>query len=325
MNVLITAASRRVSLTRLFRQALQPLGGKVVAVDYETYSPALFFADKNHKVPLVNDPSYISHILEICELENINLIIPTIDPELMLWSREKTKFEKEGIIVSISPEESIRIFTDKWNTFNAFSNRDIPFPDTFFPVKGKVPDTFPLFIKPRNGRGSIGAYPIRNPRDYLFFTEYVKEPILQTYLEGREFTVDALISRTGRLICCIPRYRLVIRSGVSDRGQTFINHELTALVEKIVTLFPFYGAINIQGKIHDGKITFFEINPRFSGGIQLSAAAGPNFAKLMLNELLGEALMPQLNNYTSGMLMTSYEDSLFISPTNQLINPPQFP
>lgn len=323
MNILITAASRRVSLTRLFRKALRPYGGKVIAVDYETHSPALFFADKHYVVPLVHDPGYISLVQDICIKENVSLIIPTIDQELQAWAKNKSKFGEKGIHVSISDEVTIRTFTDKLNTYQALSKENIPFPYTFIPNAGQKPDHFPLFVKPRKGRGSVGAFPVRNEKEFVFFTGYVKDPVMQTYLDGKEFTVDAFFDRNGNLIRCIPRQRLVIRSGVSDRGVTFSNLRLTELVSRIGKAFKFEGAINIQGKMVDeSNISFFEINPRFSGGIQLSAASDISFAHLLVKEMQGETLIPSLFEYQVGMMMTSYEDSLFIDASNRLINPP---
>ncbi len=322
MNVLITAASRRVALVKLFKQAIRPLGGKVIAVDNEKYSPALFFADRVFKVPLVKDANYLKCIAAICRSEKISLVIPTIDPELGFWAQAKEEFSRDGVSVSVSDPDTIRIFTDKWNTFQALSKTNIPFPHSFFPGKDVLPTHFPLFVKPRDGRGSVGAYPIRNLKEYLFFSEYVKKPLMQTYLEGKEFTVDALFDRCGHLILCIPRYRLVIRSGVSDRGITFVNRKLTELILEIGRSFRFQGAINVQGKINNDVVTFFEINPRFSGGIQLSAASGVNFAELLVRESLGETLTPRLYDYQEGLLMTSYEDSLFVDKSNRLVSSP---
>ena len=322
MNILITAASRRVFLTRLFREALRPVGGKVIAVDYESHSPALFFADKRYKVPLVSDPNYISLVREICVKENVKLVIPTIDPELILWAKAKEEMKKSGIQVSISNEETIGTFTDKLNTYRAFKKENIPFPHTFIPNAGRKPETYPLFVKPRKGRGSVGAFAVRNEKEFLFFSEYVKDPVMQTYLDGKEFTVDAFFDRDGQLIRCVPRWRLVIRSGVSDRGITFSNPALTELIQKIGRAFRFEGAINVQGKIFGEQISFFEINPRFSGGIQLSAVSGISFSQLLVQEMQGEKLFPSLSDYRVGMLMSSYEDSLFINETNRLLNPP---
>lgn len=68
----------------------------------------------------------------------------------------------------------------------------------------------------------------------------------------------------------------------------------------------------MQGKITDKGIKFFEINPRFSGGIQLSLAAGYNPADLLSREMQGEILEPDLGNFKENIVMMSYETSIFL-------------
>jgi carbamoyl-phosphate synthase large subunit len=312
INILITAASRRVSLIRNFRLALEEIEGNVISVDYDINSPALFFAHKHYKVPLVMEPNYLDVIWDIVQKENIKIIIPTIDQELLLWAKHKQEFMKKGVHVSISPPETIETCNDKWETYRFFKEHRIPFPKTYLPETLTYKMDFPLFIKPRGGRGSVHSYIVKNKKELDFFMEYVSEPLVQDYLQGKEFTIDAFFSKDGRLISYVPRYRLVIRSGVSDRGRTFRNSALTEWIKKIGKAMQFEGAVNIQGKVCKRKITFFEINPRFSGGIQLSTAAGPNFAEFLLKELSGETLEPQLGDYDDHLTMTSYEDSLFL-------------
>lgn len=312
VNVLITAASRRVSLVRNFRLALEKLGGHVITVDYDIYSPALFFSHRHYKVPLVSDPEYLSTIDSIIVKEKISLIIPTIDQELMLWADNKEKYKEQGIYVSISPSETVKICNDKWETFGFFKTHGFPFPGTYLPEMLTYRMNFPLFIKPRDGRGSVDSYIVKNKKELDFFVEYVRDPLVQDYLIGKEFTLDAFFSQDGRLISYVPRYRLVIRSGVSDRGRTFKNKKLERWLIKIGQLLRFEGAVNIQGKISKNDITFFEINPRFSGGIQLSTAAGPNYAELLVREQRGETLSPQIGVYNAHLTMTSFEDSLFL-------------
>ena len=65
INVLITAASRRVALVRNFRLALKEKKGNVITVDYDMSSPALFFSHRHYKVPLVSDPAYLETIENI--------------------------------------------------------------------------------------------------------------------------------------------------------------------------------------------------------------------------------------------------------------------
>lgn len=312
INVLITAASRRVSLVRSFRVALKDTGGKVISIDYDINSSALFFSDCHYKVPLVHDPEYLRNIESIVKKEEVKLIVPSIDQELLLWAENKSYFETLGAHVSISPPATIKVCGDKMETYRFFKEHNLPFPNTYLPEMLTYNMTYPLFIKPRAGRGSVDSFPVKNKRELDFFMDYVPDPLVQDYLPGKEFTVDVFFSNDHRLISYVPRYRLVIRSGVSDRGRTFKNEQLAEYIKKIGSLLKFSGAVNIQGKIFHDEITFFEINPRFSGGIQLTAAAGENFAQYLTRETAGETLTPHLGKYRDHLTMTSYEDSLFL-------------
>src|SRR5262245_15890279 len=84
MNILLTAASRRVALVRAFRQALDSLGldGRVVVTDVNPMSPAVHVADRWHLVPMADDPAYVDTLVGLCAEERIALVVPTIDDEL---------------------------------------------------------------------------------------------------------------------------------------------------------------------------------------------------------------------------------------------------
>ncbi len=318
INVLITAASRRVSLIRSFLVALKDTESKVITIDYDLHSPALFFSHGYYKVPLVSDPGYLDAIEEIIEKENIKLIIPTIDQELLLWAENKERFLEKGVHVIISPPETVKICGDKWETYRFFKENNLPFPETYLPEMLTYNMKYPLFIKPRAGRGSVNSYIVNNKKELDFFLDYVPDPLIQDYLDGKEFTVDVYYSEDHRLISFVARYRLVIRAGVSDRGRTFKSPELTRLLTEIGEKMKFSGPINVQGKIFKDRITFFEINPRFSGGIQLTVAAGENFSEFLIRELEGETLEPRLNQYRELLTMTSYEDSLFLDSRQKI-------
>jgi carbamoyl-phosphate synthase large subunit len=319
ITVLITAASRRVELIRSFKAVLSKINGKVIAVDCDNLSPALFFADKKFNVPLVGDKKYVKKVLDICDSENVRLIVPTIDQELSIWARKKNEIEKLGISVSISPLETVEICGDKIKTYEFFIKHKLPFPKSY--TVDTLPENpeFPLFIKPRMGRGSDDTYRVDNFKILKFYSDKIENPIISEYLRGKEFTTDAFFSKKGELISCVHRYRLVVRAGVSDRGITFKNENLTDYIYKLGKIMKFEGAVNIQGKIDEKKIYFFEINPRFSGGIQLTRAAGANFAELLIEELNGKELKKNLYNYLDSITMVSYEESIFLDNKGKII------
>src|SRR4051812_9471213 len=191
-NVLITAASRRVALVDAFDRALAPFGGSVIVTDVNPLSPAVYAADRAYRVPLASDPSYFSEVLEIAVAERVALVVPTIDDELPGFAAMRERFEANGISVAVSPFETTLVCNDKFATCRTLRDRGVSAAATFLP--GDLPEdlAFPLFVKPRLGRGGVGAFPIRDQKQLEFFAGYVPDPIVQEYLEGPEFTIDML-------------------------------------------------------------------------------------------------------------------------------------
>lgn len=312
-NVLITAASRRVPLVNAFKRALQARGGgRVIVTDVNPLSPAVHVADRWYHVPLATAPEYLDAIATICAAEQITLIVPTIDDELERFGAAAEKFRHRGIFVAVSPEATSRICGDKLETSDYLRRHGVAAAATMLPEDVPSAPAFPLFIKPRFGRGGVGAFPIRSPRELEFFSSYVETPVVQEYLDGPEFTIDVLCDFSHRLLAAVPRERVVVRAGVVDRGRTVRNPRLMELAEAVCAVLPFAGAVNIQCRLVDGRPVVFEINPRFSGGIPLTIAAGADFPRLLVDLACGQALSPRLGRYESGLWMTNYEASIFI-------------
>ena len=118
INILITAASRRVPLIQGFVQALKHLGvrGNVVTTDMNTLSPGLYFSTRHYLVPLTTDERYIPYIKSICFKERIHLLIPTIDDELPLFGAFADSFLEMGVRVAVSGREIGAICNDKHRT-----------------------------------------------------------------------------------------------------------------------------------------------------------------------------------------------------------------
>jgi carbamoyl-phosphate synthase large subunit len=319
VNVLITAASRRVPLVLAFRQALASLGvpGRVVVTDVNPLSPAVQVADRAYRVPLAHDPEYLSELLKICGAEDIRLAVPTIDDEVELFGAARTKFAELGALAACSSHETAALCNDKYATWRHLSAAGIPAARTYLPkdlAASKPP--FPLFIKPRIGRGAVGAHRIRNKRELEFFVHYVDKPVIQEYLESPEYTIDVLCDLNHRPVQIVPRERVVIRAGVIDRGRTVRWPALIELAEQVCRAIPFIGAFNIQCRLREGWPAIFEINPRFSGGIPLTIAAGADFPKLLIKMAMGVEVPPAIGDFKEGTWMTSYETSFFLDESS---------
>jgi carbamoyl-phosphate synthase large subunit len=328
-NVLITAASRRVPLVHAFRRALTQAGGGVVIVtDVNPLSPAVYASERAYRVPLCSEASYIDEVLTICRAERIGMVIPTIDNELTLFGQEAAKFSAAGVRVVVSPVATTTLCNDKYATCRALAARGVAAAPSYLP--GEIPSepAFPLFLKPRYGRGGVGAYQIRNRAELLFFLGYVEEPIVQEYLEGPEFTIDMLCDFSGRPLSIVPRERVVIRAGVIDRGRTVNDARLLELAASCADALPFIGPVNIQCRVVNGHPVVFEINPRFSGGIPLTIEAGADFPRMLLELHAGRRLVPTIGRFRDNLWMSSYEASIFLDGDavrlDRLTAPPAF-
>ncbi|MFP5379841.1 MAG: carbamoylphosphate synthase large subunit, partial [Vicinamibacteria bacterium] len=118
LDVLVTAASRRVPLVTAFQRAVGdlPKGGRVVVTDVNPLSPAVRVADAAYQVPLAGDPGYIDALLDICAAEGIGLLVLTIDDELPIVAAARPRFEAQGVKVAVSPVATAETCNDKLAT-----------------------------------------------------------------------------------------------------------------------------------------------------------------------------------------------------------------
>jgi carbamoyl-phosphate synthase large subunit len=327
VNVLITAASRRVPLVRAFRNAVEKSGfGKVITTDMNPMSPALYFGHKHHLVPLTTDRRYIPIIEGICDAESVNLVIPTIDDELPIFGRALPRFRRAGIQVAVSSELTSNICNDKYETYLFCRRNGIRIPATRLGGDFDFGSLqFPVYVKPRYGRGSVNVFAVQNEAQLRLFLSYVPDAIVQDHLPGTEFTVDVLADFNGRILSIVPRERLVIRAGVSDKGITRKRDDVIAFAKDVAERLQIIGPANIQCKVDNGVISLIEINPRFSGGIPLTIAAGADFPLWLVQLRAGLEIVPQIGKFQDGLAMMSFEESIFATETELKLRQPGRP
>lgn len=320
-NILITSAGRRGALVKCFKKTIKEMKGvkgKVISIDVNPLSAALYISDKHYIVPRIFVSNYIDTLLEICSKENIKLIIPTIDTELLLLSQNKKKFGENGVIVALSDPKAVEICSDKLKTFQFFKEYNLPTVDTFtyYQVDKMKNINYPLFIKPCGGSASINTYKVNSKRELDFFIDYIENPVIQEYAEGQEFTLDILADLGGKVINVVPRERIEVRAGEINKGKTVKKEKLIEYGKIIVEKLEGIGPITIQCFKKGDEIKFIEINPRFGGGYPLSFAAGVNYPELLIRMVLGEKVAPRLGEFEENLIMLRWEDAVFIKEGN---------
>ena len=316
MNIPITSVSRKAWLVNAFKDALDHVGieGKVVSVDANPLSAGLYVSDAHYIVPPSSNRSFTPKILEICRREDIRLLVPTRNGELLLFAKNKDKIEKHGIKILVSDPEVIEICNDKYRFYQFLTKNDICAPKTFLPNKVTYSSiNYPLIVKPRYGSGSKNTFRVENEKELKFFMKYVSEPVIQEFVSGKEYTVDLLSNFEGNVLTVVPRERIETFGGESFKGRTVKNYKIIRHAKKLAERLGTIGPITIQCLTNGKCIKFIEVNPRFGGGAALGMAAGANTPLLILKLTLGKKIKPMIGKFTEGLTMLRYTKDIFLS------------
>jgi carbamoyl-phosphate synthase large subunit len=186
----------------------------------------------------------------------------------------------------------------------------LPVPATGLGKADGVPG--PWVVKPRFGRGSRDVHVVSTQAGLRTALAATPQPIVQTQLTGREFTVDALVDRSGALIAAAPRWRLETKAGVSTKGETFADDEVVNVADLVLKAVGLIGPANVQGFVtEDGAVVVHEVNPRFSGGLPLTQHAGADVVGEYLRGILGLPLRSDRLVTRPGVRMLRHHAEVF--------------
>lgn len=314
MNILILSAGRRVALVKGFKNALKKLNiqGNVVAVDLRKDAPALYFADKAHQVKHIEDDGYVDDIISICNKEDIDMVIPIMEREIEILSQKKEYIEnstKSKVILSC--KESIEICRNKFKTAKFLEENGFYTPKIITDEDLKNKNyKFPLFIKPLDGVSSINAFKINNEEELNFFKSYIKNPIIQEFIDGEEYGIDVLADFNGNPITIVPMKAITIRAGDYTRGKIIKNRLIIDTTKKLLEALNIIGPIVIDCIVKDDKVYIIEINGRFSTEAPALFEIGDDKAEKLIRLILGEELKYN-EDYEEDATFMFYEESIY--------------
>ena len=318
MNILITSASRKVSLIKAFKNALKKEGGgKVIVVDANLLSPAFYFSDLFYLVPKDSDRNFIPKLLSICEKNRVRLLIPTRDEELKIFAKNKEKFNKIGVVVMVPDLKTIEVCFDKLKFIEFCKKYNFPAPKTYSIEETKKDKIgFPLFINDRFGKGSKNAFKINNKNEMNLRLSFINNPIIQEYIDNREFTIDLFADFQGNVISVIPRERIYTFGGESFIGKTYKNKNLIEATINLSQELKLIGHNTIQCFSDGQTVKFIEVNPRYGGGANLGLAAGANTPLYLIQLLKGKRVKSKIGKFEDNLIMLRYTEDLFIKEEN---------
>lgn len=317
IRIAISSAGRRGELIDCFRASARDLelDLKVFALDLDpTMSPACHLADEAFRVPRCTADGFPEFVLEICRKHEIDVLVPTIDTELPIFSEWKDRYASIGTAVVVSEASFIRLCRDKLATAANLAAIGVQAPrsTTWHAFRSSLEDwDFPLILKPNAGSRSIG---VRKISTYEDLPEDIADPdshMIQEFVSGAEFTINCYAAGDGRLITAVPHHRVEVRDGEVSKGVTRRIGILHDYAQAICTnIKGIRGPFCFQAIMpDDAASSVFEINGRFGGGYPLAHHAGAHFTEWILREYLNLPL-PERVDWKPGLKMLRYDSSI---------------
>jgi carbamoyl-phosphate synthase large subunit len=288
LTILLTAAGApgTAALVRALRENGER-DVRIVGTDMAELSIGRPLADSFHLTPMGTEPGFAERLVEICEQEGVDAVIPQSSYELLALAEARHLFGTTAVLVA-SPE-AVRRSNDKAESYALLDGIGVRGPrwrrarggDAVAAAAAEL--GYPaedVAFKPLVSSGSRGFRVVSASADRrrqlfenrpgvaeaLRLEELVElladddsEVLVMELAAGPERTIDG-IARGGRIVLGQPKTREALRAGLAMYFQTLADDELMHVAAKIAAELGLDHFFNIQ-LVGDVVI---EINPRIS-------------------------------------------------------------
>ncbi|MFW5983390.1 MAG: NAD-dependent epimerase/dehydratase family protein [bacterium] len=296
-----------INSLRLSRLPLRTIGLGTNPFAYGAYD-----CDSYDYTKSIYDKGFIDNLIEKCLEHKIDLVIPGLDDEALLYAQNANKFKEAGIRAMFASEELISICRDKERMSNELNQVVDVFVKSYHKQtlkedlkSGKV--KFPFIAKPRGGFASRGVEIIRDENDIKKITDshiiqelaipvktdpnynYFMEKIAKNQNpQVSEISIQFVFSPEGAILGKMFSYNK-LNNGIPIEIVPYDDPYIWSIIDKLIpTLLKMglRGPLNIQGRLTENGLKLFEMNPRFTGITGLRALMGFNEVEACVKEWL---------------------------------------
>ena len=290
---------------------------KIIGTDNDTNAVGKYFCDKFYNLPKGSHKSYLARCTEIIIKENINLVIPTSDEEALALSKKKSFFREKNITIACVNYETLKLLNNKSNTYDALSKLGINTAEWHLIESKKLlieklnyyyEKYGGAVIKPTLDRGARNIFIIsKNKHKHIenknitnfskvkdFLPMLKKNNFIENFLIMQELyypVVDIdLFAWEGKPLSVVPRKRN--HPLLPNMGHKILNDKtLINLGKKIIKEFNLSWLYDCDVMFdRNNRPTVIEINPRQSGSVAVSLAAGHKIYENLIRIFLGKKI-----------------------------------
>ena len=301
MSVAVTAVGGVIGQSII--KALQNTEYLAVGINSEALGAGLYATKKSYIGLKANDTQFIDRLIEICTNAQCNIVFSGLDAELIHISKNKNRFEKNGIFPVVSNPEVVELCSNKLKTFEFLKSIHFPAPETFSLRNYSFQLDFPVILKPKTGgQASQGLFLAKNLKDFECFVGSVDldNYVAQEFIEGDEYTCGT-VSFENHCVGTILMKR-ELRFGNTYKAFVVQDDKLATFVKNVVDELKPFGPCNVQLRLRKGTPYIFEFNVRCSGTTAMRALSGFNEPEMICDYLLKGIRNPSINIREVGFL-----------------------
>lgn len=244
------------------------------------------FVDEFYKFPpaIPDTEQYVKFALEFCKQHKIDYIYCFIDEEVEAFAQHKKDLESIGTLACIADSQTINTCHHK-DIFQRWISRTMPeiaIKDySFEDISDK---DFPVFVKPVEGRASIGCRVIEHRIQLDDYAKVTPRFIIQQVVTGEIVSVDIVRNRKTKQIESLQKRELLRNgNGCGVAIEIIYDEELRDICHRLAEKLDLHGVINTEFFMTQDGPKIIEVNPRLPAGTDFSCLAGLN---TVVNSLL---------------------------------------
>jgi carbamoyl-phosphate synthase large subunit len=296
-----------------FMNAVAERDVELIAGDIDPYAAGLYLVPPERRWILHRgaDPRFVDDILARCAAAHVDVLVPTVDVELLPIAQRRAEFEAAGVKLLLSPAITLERCLDKWSLVEAC--REIcPVPDTRIIDRdyNLGDDARPIFVKPRDRAGVRGARIVQHAEDFASVPRdgsYVAQEVLS----GAEYSIDVLCDAQGNVLVAVPRSRLKLDAGIAVAERTVKNERLQALASAVARRLGVTFIANVQFREDDsGNPKLLDVDARCPETMPLTVMAGIDMPGLALDLALGKTVDPKTLKFREVAIVRTWRDHL---------------
>lgn len=257
----------------------------------------------------IDREEYFEFVKGFCVEHRVGVYYCVVDEEVETMALHREELSSIGVTLCVANTDAVVICHNK-DKFAEWSERYIPeyCIKRFARYEDVSDNDFPLFVKPNEGRASIGCAKIDNRVGLENYRDSWNNYIVQQFTNGTFITADVVRCRkTGLTQVCQREELLRNSNGCGVAVRIVKNEKVEKACRKIAELLDLDGVVNMEFFVDKEDVKIIEVNPRIPAGVEYSCMAGLNLVSLALAIANGEMIEVPSSIRTGAQFAKRYE------------------